>query len=71
MGDVHSKAEAESEAIERTPAIRTGPMPSVPWQSLQRSRTFEGYVPAILIVAFAVLAGIGCHWKFVSSFADS
>ena len=41
------------------PVLRTGPLPSVPWRALdRRSANLEHHLPLMLLMAFALLAGI-------------
>jgi hypothetical protein len=39
-------------------ALRTGPLPSVPWRDLDRRSSLEHHLPVLILLAFALLAGI-------------
>lgn len=39
-------------------APRTGPMPSVPWRDLDRRISLEQHLPLLILLSFAMLAGI-------------
>ena len=37
---------------------RTGPLPTVPWRDLDRKTSIEHHLPLLILLSFALLAGI-------------
>lgn len=38
--------------------VKTGPLPTVPWQDLDRKTSIEDHLPALILLGFGVLATI-------------
>lgn len=63
VGILGSESEEREAARRRSISVkpfkpRTGPLPSVPWRDLSRRGGIEQHLPALLLLAFGLLAMI-------------
>ncbi|PRQ03568.1 hypothetical protein ENSA5_14420 [Enhygromyxa salina] len=59
MAFVRDSGVRVSQAVARAKrTLRTGPLPSVPWRELDRRSSVEHHLTLLILVAFAMLAGI-------------